>query len=125
MDPRPRRRPRQRRKHDPLLDKLIAEAPFPVRQIQVDGGAEFRAEFEAHCRARNLELFVLPPKRSDLNGAVERAQSTRRYEFCGCFDPPDRLERLNNKSTPPTPFSQRWLASALAGHRKLDPTAPK
>src|SRR4029079_4439077 len=30
-----------------LLDKLIAEAPFPVRGIQVDGGSEFMAEFEA------------------------------------------------------------------------------
>ena len=26
-----------------LLDKLIAEAPFPVRGVQVDGGAEFMA----------------------------------------------------------------------------------
>jgi hypothetical protein len=44
-----------------LLDQLIAEAPFRVRGIQVDGGAEFRAEFEAQCQARKLELLVLPP----------------------------------------------------------------
>lgn len=59
-----------------LLDKLIAEAPFPVRGIQVDGGSEFMAEFEQACRAKGLELCVLPPKRPDLNGCVERAQST-------------------------------------------------
>jgi putative transposase len=77
-----------------LLDKLIAEAPFPIRGIQVDGGSEFRAEFESLCRKRNLDLFVLPPKRPDLNGCVERAQSTWRYEFYGCYDLPHRLDKL-------------------------------
>jgi len=77
-----------------LLDKLIAEAPFPVRGIQVDGGSEFMAEFEAECRARKLELCVLPPKRPDLNGCVERAQSSWRYEFYGCYDLPHRIHQL-------------------------------
>jgi putative transposase len=77
-----------------LLDKLIAEAPFPVKGIQVDGGSEFRAEFEILCKTRGLELFVLPPKRPDLNGCVERAQSTWRYEFYGCYDLPSRLDKL-------------------------------
>ena len=77
-----------------MLDKLIAEAPFPVRGLQVDGGSEFRAEFETECRTRKLELFVLPPKRPDLNGCVERAQSTWRYEFYACYDLPHRLDRL-------------------------------
>jgi transposase InsO family protein len=77
-----------------LLDKLIAEAPFPIRGIQVDGGSEFRAEFETLCKTRGLELFVLPPKRPDLNGCVERAQSTWRYEFYGCYDLPHRLDKL-------------------------------
>jgi len=52
------------------------------------------AEFENECRARKLELFVVPPKRPDLNGCVERAQSTWRYEFYGCYDLPHRLDRL-------------------------------
>jgi DNA-binding XRE family transcriptional regulator len=34
-----------------LLDKLIDEAPFAVRGIQVDGGAEFKSVFEAECQA--------------------------------------------------------------------------
>ena len=77
-----------------LLDKLIAEAPFVVRGIQVDGGSEFMAEFEDACRERNLELRVLPPKRPDLNGCVERAQSTWRYEFYACYDLPAQIDRL-------------------------------
>ncbi len=61
-----------------LLDKLLAEAPFQIRCIQVDGGAEFKAVFKPECQARGLELFVLPPKRPDVNGRVERAVTTRR-----------------------------------------------
>jgi putative transposase len=77
-----------------LLDKLVAEAPFPVRGIQVDGGSEFRAAFEKACQDKRLDLFVLPPKRPQLNGCVERAQGSWRYEFYASFDLPSRLDRL-------------------------------
>jgi len=77
-----------------LLDKLVAEAPFVVRGIQVDGGSEFRSVFETECQARGLELCVLPPKRPDLNGCVERAQSTWRYEFYATYDLPHRIDQL-------------------------------
>jgi putative transposase len=77
-----------------LLDKLIAEAPFKISGIQVDGGSEFKAVFEDQCKARGLELFVLPPKRPDLNGCVERAQSSWRYEFYATYDLPHRLDQL-------------------------------
>lgn len=77
-----------------LLDKLIAEAPFKIQAIQVDGGSEFKASFEEACRAKNLDLFVLPPKRPQLNGAVERAQGSWRYEFYSCYDLPSRLDKL-------------------------------
>jgi len=77
-----------------LLDKLVVEAPFAVRGIQVDGGSEFRSVFEAECQARGLELCVLPPKRPDLNGCVERAQSTWRYEFYAAYDLPHRIDKL-------------------------------
>lgn len=77
-----------------LLDKLCAEAPFPVTGIQVDGGSEFMADFEKACATRGLTLYVLPPKRPQLNGAVERAQGSWRYEFYGCFDLPHRIDKL-------------------------------
>ena len=77
-----------------LLDKLRAEAPFPIEGIQVDGGSEFRAEFEDACRERNLRLFVLPPKRPQLNGHVERAQGSWRYEFYSLEELPSRLKPL-------------------------------
>jgi hypothetical protein len=55
--------------------------PFEVRAIQVDGGSEFKAEFEAACQAQGLRLFVLPPRSPKLNGRVERAQRTHKRSF--------------------------------------------
>jgi putative transposase len=77
-----------------LLDKLIAEAPFKIEGIQVDGGSEFRADFETACQDKGLDLFVLPPKRPQLNGAVERNQGSWRYEFYACHDLPSRIDKL-------------------------------
>jgi len=44
-----------------FLHSLHKRMPFPIRAIQVDGGSEFKAQFEAACQQRGLQLFVLPP----------------------------------------------------------------
>lgn len=77
-----------------FLDELLSRAPFPVRAIQVDGGSEFRAEFEAACQEKGLLLFVLPPRSPKLNGRVERAQRTHKEEFYQLLDPPDTLAEM-------------------------------
>jgi hypothetical protein len=59
-----------------FLDTFQHLMPFPIRAVQVDGGAEFAAEFEQACQQRGLYLFVLPPRSPKLNGAVERADRT-------------------------------------------------
>jgi putative transposase len=64
-----------------FLDTLLLRMPFPVRALQVDGGSEFAAQFEAACQQRGLHLFVLPPRSPKLNGAVERANRTHTEEF--------------------------------------------
>lgn len=64
-----------------FLDGLLARMPFPVKAIQVDGGAEFQAAFEVACQQRGVRLFVLPPRSPKLNGCVERAQRTHTEEF--------------------------------------------
>ena len=51
-----------------------------IRAVQVDGGSEFMAEFEAECKALGLPLLVLPPRSPQLNGIVERANRTARVE---------------------------------------------
>jgi len=67
-----------------MLDALAERLPYPVRAIQVDGGSEFMAEFEAACQTRAIRLFVLPPRSPKLNGCVERTNRTWREEFYAC-----------------------------------------
>lgn len=77
-----------------FLDELIAACPFRIRGIQVDGGSEFMAEFEAACRQKQIRLFVLPPRSPKLNGTVERTNRTYRSEFYECYDGPLDLPSL-------------------------------
>ena len=78
-----------------FLDKVIADMPFVIEGIQVDGGSEFKAEFEQACHAKGITLYELPPKRPQLNGAVERCNGAWRYEFYGVYDTPHQIEPLN------------------------------
>ena len=64
-----------------FLEELIDKAPFKISCIQVDGGSEFRAEFEEACANYGIELIVLPPNKPAYNGGVERANRTFREEF--------------------------------------------
>ena len=53
-----------------LVGKLYARA------IQVNGGSECCAEFEAACQQRQLPLIVLPPYSPKLNTRVEYVHGT-------------------------------------------------
>jgi transposase InsO family protein len=64
-----------------FLTTLQTRFPRPIKAIQVDGGSEFAAAFEAACQTRGIQLFVLPPRSPKLNGAVERAHRTHLEEF--------------------------------------------
>jgi transposase InsO family protein len=81
-----------------FLDTLEKRMPFPVKAIQVDGGAEFEAIFEEACQKRGIKLFVLPPRSPKLNGAVERAHRTHTEEFYevteSSFDLPELRDEL-------------------------------
>ena len=68
-----------------FLNDLKREMPG-LRSIQVDGGSEFRAEFERECQRMNIPLFVLPPRRPQFNGCVERANATTREEFWNLYE---------------------------------------
>ena len=78
-----------------FLDHLQGAVPFPLCAIQVDDGSEFIAAFETACAAKGLELYILPPKSPEMNGAVERANGALRYEFYACYELPHRLDDLN------------------------------
>jgi transposase InsO family protein len=68
---------------------------FPIRAIQIDGGAEFKAKFERACQALGIALFVLPPRSPRLNGKVERAHRTHQEEFYELVEVPDDLASHN------------------------------
>ena len=114
-----------------MLDKLLVSAPFTVRGIQVDGGSEFMSLFEDPCRDKRLELVVLPPKRPDLNGCVERAQSSWRYEFYASYGLPHPIDKLQplveafaHRSNHPRPRQALGDLTPAQYLKSLSPGAP-
>jgi len=103
-----------------FLEELLARAPFKVRAIQVDGGSEFKAEFEAACQEKGLLLFVLPPRSPKLNGCVERAQRTHKEEFYQLLDPPDSLEALRRLL-----LAQELCYNTVRPHQALGQLTPQ
>ena len=87
----------QRREDATRLSAGVARWPKDCRARTPRRRSEFRAEFEAACKAKNLTLYVLPPKRPQLNGAVERAQGSWRYEFYACYDLPFHIDKLQRR----------------------------
>ena len=68
-----------------FLTELLERMPVPVQAIQIDGGSEFMAGFEAACQDKGIALYELPPRSPKLNGHVERANGTHRREFWECY----------------------------------------
>jgi transposase InsO family protein len=69
-----------------FLDAILERTPNEVKALQVDGGSEFKADFEALCEERGIPLFVLPARSPKLNGCVERGNRTHREEFYEVYD---------------------------------------
>jgi putative transposase len=103
-----------------FLDAVIERMPGPVKAIQVDGGSEFKAEFEEACREKGLRLFVLPPRSPKLNGCVERAQRTHKEEFYQMLDPPDSLVELRRLL-----LAQELCYNTVRPHQALGQLTPQ
>lgn len=103
-----------------FLDAVIQRMPGPVRAIQVDGGSEFKSEFEQACREMGLHLFVLPPRSPKLNGCVERAQRTHKEEFYQMLDPPDSLDDLRRLL-----LAQELCYNTVRPHQALGQLTPQ
>jgi transposase InsO family protein len=80
-----------------FLEHMQQKFPFPILSIQVDGGAEFMAFFEQACKKAKIPLFVLPPRSPELNGHVERSNSTAKYEFYAQYQGTPSLHLLRKK----------------------------
>ena len=78
-----------------FIGVLLERMPFPIKAIQVDGGAEFQDAFEEECQRRGIKLFVLPPRSPKLNGHVEKAQRTHTEEFYEVTEASFEIPELN------------------------------
>lgn len=99
-----------------FLQYILAHWPYSPSELQVDGGSEFRADFELACQQYNIKLFVLPPRSPQLNGGVERFNQTLQDE---CFLPgyhtlPTATELLNSEL-------EKWIKyyNEFRPHRSL------
>ena len=75
-----------------FLKEVRNELEFEIKSIQVDGGSEFMGEFEDYCEDEGIKLYVLPPRSPKMNGFVERANETYRYEFWNVYEIPDNIQ---------------------------------
>ncbi len=78
-----------------VLNAIEDRFPYKIKAIQIDGGSEFKAEFESECQKRGILLFVLPIRSPKLNGVVERMQRTSREEIYDLKPMPLTLEEHN------------------------------
>lgn len=104
-----------------FLETVQQRMPFPLKAVQVDGGSEFKAEFEIACHEMGIHLFVLPPHSPKLNGCVERAHRTHAEEFYQVYASDQwELPTLNN-------VLQEWerIYNQVRPHASLDNLTPK
>jgi putative transposase len=80
-----------------FLHYLRKKFPFKIKAIQIDGGSEFKDQFEEACWRKKILLFELPPRSPRLNGRVERANRTHREEFYEVYDVDLSLEEHNRQ----------------------------
>jgi hypothetical protein len=106
-----------------FLDKVLSQMPFKVTGIQVDGGSEFMADFEQGMQANKLDLFVLPPKRPQLNGAVERCNRAWRYEFYAVHDLPHQIDKIAKHVDAFQHLYNHLARMALSTQRRLASTS--
>ena len=102
-----------------FLHYLRKKFPYPIKAIQIDGGSEFKDQFEEECKAKKIPLFVLPPRSPKLNGHVERANRTHREEFYEVYDVDLDLEAHNKQL-------ETWahVYNYIRPHQSLDYLTP-
>lgn len=102
-----------------FLEYLEKKFPFRVKAIQIDGGSEFKKDFEQAAERREIALFVIPPRSPKLNSYVERANRTYREEFYEVETIGHTLEEHNRQL-------ERWqyTSNYIRPHQSLDYLTP-
>ena len=102
-----------------FLDYMECKFPFPIRAIQVDGGSEFKKDFEEACKKKRIQLFVIPPRSPKLQAYVERANRTHREEFYEVEDIAVEMEEHNKQLE-----EWDWTYNTVRPHQSLDYLTP-
>ena len=102
-----------------ILDNIEERFPYKIKAIQIDGGSEFKVEFERECQKRNIILFVLPVKSPKLNGVVERMQRTSREEIYDIKPMPLTLDEHNQLLE-----KEDYIYNHIRPHDSLDLLTP-
>ena len=98
----------------------VAEAlPVPLESVQVDGGSEFMAGFEDACGKLGVALRVLPPRRSQWNGCVERANRAARIEFWNLLDCDLTVQAVSERL-----LKHEFLHNCIRPHSAIDCRSP-
>jgi len=85
-------------KPEPTFSTICARIILPpIKAIQIDGGSEFKDQFEEACWAKQILLFELSPRSPLLNGRFERANGMHREEFYEVYEVDLNLEEHNRQ----------------------------
>jgi transposase InsO family protein len=79
------------------LQEALGRFPFEVKGLQIDGGSEYKGDFEPACQELGLKLFVLPPRSPKLNGRVERSHRTHQEEYYEVTDAEPEIASLRQE----------------------------
>jgi putative transposase len=77
-----------------LLDKIVETAPSKSQAQWSTAARSSYPSSKKNAKGAASNSSSCPPKRSDFNGCVERAQSTWRYEFYAVYDVAHTIEKL-------------------------------
>lgn len=102
-----------------FLHYLRKKFPFRIKAIQIDGGSEFKDQFEEACKRKRILLFELPPRSPKLNGHVERANRTHREEFYEVYDVDLSIEEHNRQLQ-----EHEYTYNYIRPHQALDYLTP-
>ena len=102
-----------------FLEYLETKFPFKIKAIQIDGGSEFKKDFEEAIQERQIQLFVIPPRSPKLNSYVERANRMYREEFYEVETIGHTMEEHNRQL-------ERWqyTCNYVRPHQALDYLTP-
>jgi transposase InsO family protein len=102
-----------------FLHYLRRKFPFRIKAMQIDGGSEFKDQFEEACQRKNILLFELPPRSPQLNGHVERSNRTHREEFYEVYEVDFSIEAHNQQLQ-----QHEYTYNYIRPHQSLDYLTP-